>query len=85
MIFGQFRAAFDLRPGQCNVELLLFQVLSQNRRRMDKDLAPYQPSSAIDDEPAHFPRRVVEQKIGDGPDRPVARLDRETLQRGNDL
>ncbi len=85
LIFGQFRAAFDLGPRQRDNELSPFEVLSRNGRRMDEHLAPCQPGPAIDDEPAHFPRRIVEQKIDDSSDPAVARLDREAFQRGNDL
>ena len=52
---------------------------------MDEHLAPCQPRPAIDDEPAHFPRRIVEQIVDDSSDPAVVRLDREALQRGNDL
>ena len=85
LIFKQFGAVFNLGLRQRNNELLLLEVLSRNGRRMDEHLAPCQPRPAIDDEPAHFPRRIVEQIIDDSSDPAVVRLDREALQRGNDL
>ena len=57
----------------------------QNGGGMDEHLAPCEPGPAIDDEPAHFPRRIVEQKVDDSSNPAVARLDREALQRGDDL
>jgi hypothetical protein len=84
-IFNQFGTSLDLGLRQRNNEFLLFEILSRNGRWMDEHLAPSQPSPAINDEPAHFPRRIVEQKIDDSSDSAVACLDREALQRGNDL
>src|SRR6185437_12982815 len=85
LILSQFRAVFDLGLCQRNNELSPFKVLSRNGRWMDEHLARRQPGPAIDDEPAHFPRRIVEQTVDDSSDPAVARLDREALQRGNDL
>jgi hypothetical protein len=84
-IFNQFGTSFDLGLRQRNNEFLLFEILSRNGRWMDEHLAPSQPSPAISDEPAHFPRPIVKQKIDDIPDSAIACLDREALQRGNDL
>jgi hypothetical protein len=46
----------------------------------DEHLAPNQPSPAINDEPAHFPRRIVKQKIDDSSDSAIACLDREAFR-----
>ena len=85
LVVSQFLALLDLGLRQRHDKSLLFQVGPRNRRGMDQRLAPGQPGAAIDDEPAHFPCRVVEQEIGDGSDQAVFRLDRETSQGGNDL
>ena len=45
-------------------------------------LRPVSHGPAIDDEPAHFRRRLVEQIIDDSSDPAVARLQREALQEG---
>ena len=80
LVLSQFRALFDLSLRQRHGKSLLLQVGEQDGRRMDQHLAARQPSSAIDDQPAHSPRRVVEQEIDDSSDPAVARLDSEALQ-----
>jgi hypothetical protein len=52
---------------------------------MDQNLASLQPSSALDDQPAHFPRSVVEQEIDDLSDPTVGRFYREALEGGDNL
>ena len=80
LVLSQFWAHFHLRLRQRHEKLLLFQVGPRNGRRMDQDLAPGQPSPAIDDQPAHSPRRVVKQEIRDSSHPAIARLDRIALQ-----
>jgi hypothetical protein len=52
---------------------------------MYQHLAALQPGPAFDDQPANAPLAVVEKEIGDGADPAVARLNRETLEGGDDL
>ncbi len=69
------RARLHVLLGEVDLKGALDDVGPTQRRRRKQDLATGQPVAGVDHRPAHGPRRLVEQQIGDAADRAVARPD----------
>ena len=71
----------DLRLCQRDLELPFPILGGDHRRRVDQDLAPTQPSSGVDNHPAHLPCAVIEQEVANRSKDPILGTDLEAFER----